>query len=62
MKIITKTEQIERFNSSFDILSSDYDIKGHVKYLREKNKRREIYLFFDNESKVLSWNWKLYKI
>ena len=36
MKIITKTEQIERFNSSFDILSSDYDIKGHVKYLREK--------------------------
>ena len=36
MKIITKTEQIERFNSSFDILSSDYDMKGHVKYLREK--------------------------
>lgn len=36
MKILTKTEQIEKFNSSFDILSSHYDTKSHVKYLREK--------------------------
>ena len=36
MKIITQSEKDEKFNPSFDILSSFYDVKKHVKFLREK--------------------------
>jgi len=36
MKIISKSEQNEKFNPSFDILNSFYDFKKHVKFLREK--------------------------
>ena len=36
MKIISESEKNEKFNPNFDILSSFYDFKKHVKFLREK--------------------------
>ena len=38
MKIITQSEQNEKFNSTFDILNESYDLKNHIKYLKEKIK------------------------
>ena len=38
MKIITQSEKNEKFNSTFDILSESYDLKNHIKYLKEKIK------------------------
>jgi len=36
MKIISESEKNEKFNPTFDILSSFYDFKKHIKFLREK--------------------------